>query len=385
MDHAMHDLWLRAQRRIDGALAGIAACAAWLVGVAITVMVTDLHWTSPLIVAALIVIPLAAVFLRPLNVGVQVAGAIEQRDADELARWRQSGVPLRYPELLRARLMRVHYPMLGVVVLFGVYVAIISLVSAAQSDLRGQTTYSIGFALIGVGVWRGMLNPTQGIIGQFLSDILGYPVPVFSDPTLARQLAQSAPRVLDRFAGDPQNATAHRSGLAGVATLVEENVPPAQQEQAARAMLHILDGTLMQLLQAARQKAGLAPLDMTLPRNQAFMHQVVTALSEAPLYPETVLFTLQAFHPVPASVFQVTRAPGKRVVYAGSILLVAGVLAMLYVRERRLWIWLEPGPQEGTAQALMAYSSNRRNPQSNQEFARLSTLLAGEPMHDHCP
>ena len=161
MDHAMHDLWLRAQRRIDGALAGIAACAAWLVGVAITVMVTDLHWTSPLIVAALIVIPLAAVFLRPLNVGVQVAGAIEQRDADELARWRQSGVPLRYPELLRARLMRVHYPMLGVVVLFGVYVAIISLVSAAQSDLRGQTTYSIGFALIGVGVALGAIVLSQ--------------------------------------------------------------------------------------------------------------------------------------------------------------------------------------------------------------------------------
>lgn len=41
-------------------------------------------------------------------------------------------------------------------------------------------------ALIGVGVWRGMLNPTQGVIGQFLSDLLGYPVPVFSDPTLAR-------------------------------------------------------------------------------------------------------------------------------------------------------------------------------------------------------
>lgn len=206
-----------------------------------------------------------------------------------------------------------------------------------------------------------------------------------SDPGLARQLAQSAQRVLDRFAGDPQSAAAHRSGLAGVAALVEENVPAAQQEQAARTMLHILDGTLVQLMQAARQKAGLVPLDMALPRNQAFMHQVVTALNDAPLYPETVLFTLQTFHPVQASVLQVTRAPGKRVVYAGSILLVVGVLAMLYVRERRLWIWLEPGPQDGTSQALMAYSSNRRNPQSSQEFARLSTLLAGEPMHDHCP
>ena len=46
---------------------------------------------------------------------------------------------------------------------------------------------------------------------------------------------------------------------------------------------------------------------------------------------------LQDFQQVQASVLQVARTPGKWVVYVGSTLLVLGVLAMLYVRERRLW------------------------------------------------
>ena len=56
--------------------------------------------------------------------------------------------------------------------------------------------------------------------------------------------------------------------------------------------------------------------------------------------------------------FQVARAPGKTVVYLGCALLILGVFAMLYVRERRLWVWLSPSGS-GSA-ALMALSSNRR-------------------------
>jgi cytochrome c biogenesis protein len=38
---------------------------------------------------------------------------------------------------------------------------------------------------------------------------------------------------------------------------------------------------------------------------------------------------------VQASVFQVARAPGKKLVYLGAVLLIIGVFAMLYIRERR--------------------------------------------------
>ena len=54
---------------------------------------------------------------------------------------------------------------------------------------------------------------------------------------------------------------------------------------------------------------------------------------------------LQDFKQVQDSVFQVTRSPGRLIVYLGCALLILGVFAMLYVRERRLWVWLSPGAQ----------------------------------------
>ena len=77
-----------------------------------------------------------------------------------------------------------------------------------------------------------------------------------------------------------------------------------------------------------------------------------------------------------ASVFQVARAPGKNVVYLGCLLLILGVFAMLYVRERRLWVWLAP---EGTgAKATMALSSNRKTLDTDREFEQLQRKLLSD-------
>src|SRR6185369_2129965 len=93
-------------------------------------------------------------------------------------------------------------------------------------------------------------------------------------------------------------------------------------------------------------------------RTQAFMMQAVLALNDAFAYPVPIAFQLQDFKQVQASVFQVTRSPGHYVVYLGCALLILGVFGMLYVRERRLWIWLSP--QGEGSQARMALSSNRK-------------------------
>ena len=87
-------------------------------------------------------------------------------------------------------------------------------------------------------------------------------------------------------------------------------------------------------------------------------------------------FELKDFTHVQASVFQVARAPGQTIVYLGCAFLILGVFAMLYVRERRLWIWLAPGAQgASTAVATMALSSNRKTMESDQEFDVLKTQL----------
>jgi cytochrome c biogenesis protein len=47
---------------------------------------------------------------------------------------------------------------------------------------------------------------------------------------------------------------------------------------------------------------------------------------------------------------------------------------MLYVRERRIWVWLAP-VAEGRSQANMALSSNRKTMESDQEFEVLKRQL----------
>jgi cytochrome c biogenesis protein len=63
------------------------------------------------------------------------------------------------------------------------------------------------------------------------------------------------------------------------------------------------------------------------------------------------------------------------VVYLGCALLILGVFAMLYVRERRVWIWLT---SEGAGtHATLALSSNRQSMDADREFARLKERLLG--------
>jgi len=63
-------------------------------------------------------------------------------------------------------------------------------------------------------------------------------------------------------------------------------------------------------------------------------------------------------------------------VYLGCALLILGVFAMLYVRERRLWIWLEPVETgSGMTAATMALSTNRKTMDGDKEFDHLKRRL----------
>jgi len=81
---------------------------------------------------------------------------------------------------------------------------------------------------------------------------------------------------------------------------------------------------------------------------------------------------------VQASVFQLTRAPGKNLVYLGSLLLVAGIFAMFYVRERRLWFWLKDGASG--VEVVMAMSSARKTFDFEKEYVQTRDA-AGAALH----
>lgn len=196
-------------------------------------------------------------------------------------------------------------------------------------------------------------------------------------PELAGQLRTSATRALALFAGAerPKADATSAGGWQAIAEFMEANVPEGERERAGSVLVRILNDVLFDVLNLSREDAGLAPLPAD-EKSQAFLTQAVLALSDAHFYPAPVAMMLTDFKQVQASVFQVARAPGKKVVYLGCLLLIIGIFAMLYVRERRLWVWLSPNtsPAGGT-DASMAFSVNRKTIDSDREFENLKHKL----------
>ena len=196
---------------------------------------------------------------------------------------------------------------------------------------------------------------------------------------LAEQLSQSASRALAVFAGAmPAAPGKPAGGLQAISDFMEANVPEAERSRAGEVLIRILNGTLFELVQLTRENVGLKPLEQD-DRTRAFMTQAVLSLSDAVMYPAPMAFVLKDFTQVQASVFQVARAPGKNIVYLGCALLILGVFAMLYIRERRVWVWLSP--QEQGSHALMALSTNRKTMDGDKEFVQLAQKLIGAQPH----
>ena len=192
--------------------------------------------------------------------------------------------------------------------------------------------------------------------------------------TLRNQLAQSANRGLTIFAGDST-----QSGYVAVSRFLER-VPAAEQEKAADIFMKILNGSLWELWQIARAEDHL-PAATEDEKHGRFLQLATNAYADLFFYGAPVYLQLKNFDEVKASVLQVSRAPGKKVVYLGCLLLVLGVFSMLYIRERRLWIWItgtDDGADDSQAHALMAMSSQRITLDFENEYTLLKQQL---PQH----
>jgi cytochrome c biogenesis protein len=171
-------------------------------------------------------------------------------------------------------------------------------------------------------------------------------------PDMRAALQTSSERVMGLF---------KNGGLQGVADFLEKNVPEDQRIKTSEVLIRILNGVLYELV------------DPALRDKPDWLNQAVLALSEAKAYPAPMIFQLKDFTQVQASVFQVAKAPGQTIVYTGAVLLIIGVFFMLFVRERRVWVWVKPSGE--SADISMAYATNRKTMQSDQEFERLCTQL----------
>jgi len=202
-----------------------------------------------------------------------------------------------------------------------------------------------------------------------------------ADPTLRaaasrRFAAQSAPaNVSATLAESAQKAleAVAEGGINQLGQLLEKTVPEAERERAAEVVLRLLTGAFWELWQQARTKDGLRPLERN-EDNVRFAQLALNAVSDAQLFDAPLLVALNDFQEVKASVFQVTRSPGKTTVYIGCLLLTLGVFAMLYVQERRVWLWSQNQGDE--VELKMAASTPRQTVDFEKEFTALAAVLS---------
>ena len=77
----------------------------------------------------------------------------------------------------------------------------------------------------------------------------------------------------------------------------------------------------------------------------------MTTLNALPDYPAPFFLQLTGYEQVQASGLEMTRSPGKYMVYLGCGLLIAGVFMLFYLRQRRLWVYLKDAPGASAEEA----------------------------------
>jgi cytochrome c biogenesis protein len=182
------------------------------------------------------------------------------------------------------------------------------------------------------------------------------------NPALRAKLNDSAAKILELFA---------RRGFEALGKFIEDTVPETERDKAADTYVKVLERSLFEAYQLSRERAGLKPAEIDGDTLQ-FVRDSLNAINDSFFYGSPVYLHLDSFEEVTATGLQLTRSPGKNIVYAGSFLLTLGVFVMFYVRERRIWLLVKPD----AGHVLFAMSSNRKTIDFEKEFARHKEYLA---------
>jgi cytochrome c biogenesis protein len=173
------------------------------------------------------------------------------------------------------------------------------------------------------------------------------------------KLKSSATQMLGLFA---------EGGFQSLGRFIEEKISEAEREKVMGTYLRILELAAFEALQLANQQAGL-PAPQTDEATGWLVRDTLNSMSDLFVYGAPIYLQLMQYDEVKATGLQLTRSPGKNVVYFGSLLLTLGVFFMLYVRERRIWLRIKPG------HALLAMASTKHTIDFEKEFTRHAQAL----------
>lgn len=208
--------------------------------------------------------------------------------------------------------------------------------------------------------WRALMTDTTNA-PTIASKMAAKALKDATDANLRSKFEDSVVKLLEIFA---------KGGFDELARFIEQSVPEKDREQAAQTYIKILENAGFEAYAMSREAAGKptpAPDDASIN----FVRDSLNSASDAFFYGTPFYLQLSSFEHRQASGFQLTRSPGKNLVYGGSVLLVLGIFAMFYVRERRVWLLVKSDSRH----VLFAMSGTRKSRDFDAEFDRFKGRL----------
>jgi len=177
---------------------------------------------------------------------------------------------------------------------------------------------------------------------------------VKKDPAVKKQFEDSIVQLLTIFA---------KGGYSGVAQIIEKSVAEKEREAVARTYIKMISVAAFEAYNMSLE-ANNKPLLASNAETESLLRDSLNAFSDIFFFGTPYYLQLEQFEHKEASGLQLTKSPGQKWVYLGSVLLVLGIFSMMYIRERRIWLSLRSGKQ----QVHFAMASNRKNLDFEKEF-----------------
>jgi len=128
------------------------------------------------------------------------------------------------------------------------------------------------------------------------------------------------------------------------------------------------------------QKEGVNISENITPAQEQYYDDLVNTMGILANYNAPFFLQIKSFEHKEASGFQITKSPGKDLVYLGCILLCIGIVLMFYIAHKRIWIIIEPDSAAQTedepgTKIIAAGSGDRHQKEFALEFQAFSQLL----------
>lgn len=159
-----------------------------------------------------------------------------------------------------------------------------------------------------------------------------------------------------------------QKGFIGISQFVEKNVPAEDQEKVREYYLNQTSIALQTLyVEFLKEIEPESVNDDISEFDKNWFEDAITVLNGLPSYGPPIYFELESFKQIQSTGLQITKSPGKDIVYFGSVLLIIGVFFLFYVRQKRVWL----AYSEKDKKLIVAARDNKDLPETKREFEQL--------------